>query len=179
MAGSEPALLQQEGPLMVRVAGLLLAGAFLALVGLVPAADNPPRGDKDKPEALPVAGNWKVYLQFTQRSTKPFFMVRLNNKDGNWTGTAVKDAALGQIPDPAIEKIAVGDGKLTFTLKLKTETLPFEILLPKDAGDKPYGTVLMSQSPEPVMLEKTTLKSLDTFEVNKEIITKSSNPAEV
>jgi hypothetical protein len=106
-------------------------------------------------------------------------MVRLNSKDGNWTGTAVKDPALGQIPDPAIDKIAVADGKLTFTLKLKTETLPFEIRLPKDAGDKLYGTVLMGQNAEPVMLEKTTLKSLDTFEVNKEIVAKSSNPVEV
>jgi hypothetical protein len=37
----------------------------------------------------------------------------------------------------------------------------------------------MNKSPEPVMLEKTTLKNLDSFEVNKEILAKSSIPAEV
>src|SRR5713101_6593211 len=109
--GPEPAHLQEKGPLMVRAAGLILAAALLALVGFLPAADDKPRGDdKDKPEAMPVAGNWKVYLQFTQRNTKPFFIVRLEEKDGKLTGSAGKAYDLQNLPAPTIDKIAVADG---------------------------------------------------------------------
>ena len=150
---------------MVRGTSVLLAGLVLALAGAAHAADAPP-----------IAGNWKVFLQFSQQPTKPFWILKLETQEGKWIGTV---SSMQGLPETAIDKIAVKGGKLTFTLKLAEDTLPFEIKIPKEAGDKMYGVVLLNKRANPVALEKTTLKSLDSFEVNKEILAKTGGSAEV
>ncbi len=159
---------------MVRTATILFAGAFLALAGLVPAADNPP-ADKAKPEVVPVAGNWKVTLPF-QGGNRAFWLVKLDEDQGKWTGAV---SATQGLPETTIDKVAVTGEMLTFTLKLGSDTLPFEIKLPKGPTDKLLGTVLIEKKANPVQLEKTTLKSLDSYEVGKEIMAKQSGTAEV
>ena len=65
--------LRQKESHMVRVMGALLAGLLLAQAGPVRAADESP------------AGSWKLTLPFQGAS----WLVKLESKDGKWTGTAL------------------------------------------------------------------------------------------
>jgi hypothetical protein len=159
---------------MVRTTVILLAVAFLALAGFVPAADNPP-DDKAKADVAPVTGNWKVILPF-QGGNRPLWLVKLDFAQGKWSSSV---SATQSLPETTIEKVAVTGDTLSFNLKLGGDTLPFEIKVPKEQTDKMLGTVLLEKKANPVQLEKTTIKSLDSYEVGKEVMAKQSGTAEV
>ena len=67
--------------------------------------------------------------------------MKLESKDGKWTGTAT--AAEGT-PEAAVEDVSVADGVLKLSLKLDKEglALPFEGALPKE-GDKIRGSIVL------------------------------------
>ena len=128
---------------MVRTLGALLAGLLLAQVGAVRAAD-----------AASPAGTWIVTLPFNGAS----WQVKLESKDGKWTGTA--EAGDRRTPEATVEDVSVADGALKLTLKLpKAElSIPFEGALPKE-GDKILGTVSLQGKVFPAQFQKTTLIS--------------------
>lgn len=146
---------------MVRTLGALLAGLLLAQVGAVRAAD-----------AASPAGSWKVTLPFNGAS----WLVKLESKDGKWTGTA---EAGDKTPDATVEDVSVADGTLKLTLKLPKEDLsiPFEGAIPKE-GDKIRGTVSLQGKVFPAQFEKTTLTSFDPYEQQKEELAKQAGDAE-
>ena len=145
---------------MVRTLGALLAGLLLAQAGAVRAAD-----------AAPPAGSWKVTLPFNGAS----WLVKLESKDGKWTGTA--DAG-DKTPDATVEDVSVADGTLKLTLKLPKVglSIPFEGAIPKE-GDKIRGTVSLRGKVFPAQFEKTTLTSFDP-EQQKEDLAKQAGDAE-
>jgi hypothetical protein len=144
---------------MFRVTAALLAGLALLLPNAATAAD-----------ALP-AGSWKVILP-QQSPTRPFWLVKLETKDGKWSGTVTQMEGL---PKTTIEKITVANDVLRFNLKLREGmdevSLPVEVKVPKE-GDRMYGTVPLPPDKEirAVRLERTALTNLDNFELDKEIV---------
>ncbi len=147
---------------MVRTLGALLAGLLLAQAGAVRAADA----------AVAPAGSWKVTLPFNGAT----WLVKLESKDGKWTGTA---EAGDKTPDATVEDVSVADGVLKLTLKLPKEglSIPFEGALHKE-GDKIRGTVSLQGKVFPAQFEKTTLTSFDPYEQQKEDLTKQAGDAE-
>ena len=151
---------------MVRTLGALLAGLLLVQAGAARAAD-----EAAAQPAAP-AGSWKMTLPFQGAS----WLVKLESKDGKWTGTAV---AADKTPDGKVENVAVADGVLKFDLRIEQEdlTVPFEAAVPKE-GDKIRGSITLQGKAFPAELEKTTLTSFDAYEQLKEDLVKQAGEAE-
>ncbi len=147
---------------MARSLGALMAGLLLVQAGAVRAADEAP---------VP-AGSWKMTLPF-QGAT---WLVKLESKDGKWTGTA--DAA-EKVPAAKVQNVAVTDGVLKFDLRLEQQglTLPFEGAVPKQ-GDKIRGSVLLNGKAMPAEMDKTALTSFDPYDQLKEDLAKQAGTAE-
>jgi hypothetical protein len=143
--------------------GALLAGLLLVQTGAVRAADETP--------AAP-AGSWKMTLPFQGAS----WLVKLESKDGKWTGTAT---AADKTPDAKLDAMAVADGVLKFNIRIEQEelTIPFEASIPKE-GDKIRGSIVLQGKAFPAELEKTALTSFDAYEQLKEDLIKQAGEAE-
>ena len=139
--------------------GALLAGLLLAQAGPVRAADESP------------AGSWKFTLPFQGAS----WLVKLETKDGKWTGTAL---AGEKTPEAKVQDVSVVNGALKFTLKLERQgvSLPFEGAVPK-TGDKLLGSIALGGKVFPAQLEKTTLTSFDPYDVTKDDLAKQKGDA--
>ena len=163
---------------MVRAIAVLLAGALVALTGLVGAADKPADAEKAKPEAAAVVGNWKVVIP-AFAGDRPLWLLKLTEQDGKFTGEVSPNE---KVPPATIEKLVVAGGTMTFTFKVgaaNPEVFSFEIAVPKAASEKLLGAVTVpDKSMETVALEKTPLKKLDAFELNKEILAKNPDGPE-
>src|SRR6516162_1826780 len=149
---------------MARITWALLAAATLAAVAPLRAAEETP-GD-----------TWKV-LVHGQRGSQIFWLVKLQNADGKWTGKVV--AVNEQLPETTVSDVKAVDGLLRFTLKFGDQTLQFEGKAPEKDAKKFSGTLKQGSGMVPIDLERTTLTSLDPFELNKETLTQKTGGMEV
>jgi hypothetical protein len=149
---------------MARITWALLAAATLAAVAPLRAAEETP-GD-----------TWKV-LVHGQRGSQIFWLVKLQIVDGKWTGKVV--AVNEQLPETTVSDVKAVEGLLRFTLKFGDQTLQFEGKAPEKDAKKFSGTLKQGSGMVPIDLERTTLTSLDPFELNKETLTQKTGGMEV
>lgn len=149
---------------MVRVARAVCAALLLTLPGSVGAADTPT-----------LAGNWKVYIE-TGKDSDPWWLLKLENKDDKWTATVTP---ADKVPTAKVDNVGVDKDGLRFTLLTDKQTLTFQIKTPANAGDKLYGLAHAEPNFVPVHLERTTLTTLDSYELDKEYVQKNTGDTKV
>ncbi len=146
---------------MTRVSRMFLVSLVLAVPTVLLAADPP-------------AGSYKVVLPL--QGNRALWLLKLEAKGDTWTG----EAKAGPDVIPAkVEGIKVEKGTLQFSLNLGKGAFNFEGRVPTGKDAKIYGTVAMKGEVNPVILEPTTLTSLDPFEVSKEVLAKTTEGPEV
>jgi hypothetical protein len=151
---------------MVRRTSILLAG-FLLLVSL---------GTARPADAPPLAGTWKFILPL-QGGTKAWWLVKFENKDDKWTAAVTSTVA--RAPEATLEDVKVTADAVRFTVKLPEGAFQFEAKVPKDNSAKILGTISSKGSAIPAEMERTTLTSLDDFEINKETVATKNGGVEV
>ncbi len=139
---------------MVRTSWALLACALLALPALPAPADD---------EGL--AGTWKVTLPI-RGSERTLWLLKLQPKDGGWAGELAASAE--GLPETALTDLSVRDGVLRFALNLQSQRLRFEAKAPAAGAKKILGAVELGRQVLPATLVRTTLTSLDEYELDKE-----------
>jgi hypothetical protein len=144
---------------------MALAGLLLAGVGFLHAA-----------EETPPAGTWKITLPFLQSADRPQWLVKLENKDGKWTGS-VLDKAEGKTA-VALEKLSVTKESLRFTLKSPGQSVPCVFRLPAKTETKLYGVLTPGGRVIPAEMERTALTSLSETELLKETLAKAKENAD-
>jgi hypothetical protein len=149
---------------MARKTLALLVGLALLALGPAHGADEP---SKD---------NWKFTL-YLQGQPQVLWLIKLTNKDGKWTGQVAKSRE--GVPTTTLSDLAVSDGTLRFNLKIeKGPSFAFEGKMPADAK-KITGNVKQGSGVVPAEIEQTAMTSLDSFEVAKDQLAKSTNGVEV
>jgi hypothetical protein len=145
---------------MVRTFQAVLAGLLLAALGAVQAGD-------DKP-----GGTYK--LTFTAGGQpRTFWLVQLESKDGKWSGKVLSTPRdVEDLADSTLDNLTVSGQRLRFTIKIRGNEFPFEGQLPKETGKRIYGVLTLNNRDYPAQLDPTKLPSLDSFEVNKEIVSR-------
>jgi hypothetical protein len=152
---------------MTRVVRLALAGLLLAGVSLVQAA-----------EETPPAGAWKITLPLAEKiGDKPLWLLKLDNKDGKWTGSVSAHAE--GMPEATLENLSVTKDRLRFALKMPNLTFPFEFRLPAEKTSKLYGYFKQRSSVNPAEMEQTALTSLDELDLLKETLATRKDNATV
>jgi len=94
-------------------------------------------------------------------------LVHLESADGKWTVKMIEGGM--KLSDPK-----VADGMLRFTLSAEDGAFKFEGRLPKGDAKMITGSVEVGDRAIPVELERTNLKALDEFELQKEALTKAT-----
>lgn len=133
----------------------LVAGLVLAMATLTHAADSTP------------AGTWKIPMP-TQEGLQVFWLVKLTEADGKWTGAIV--AAAEGLPKTTLEALNVTKDLVSFRLVIKGDKLPFE-MRPAD-GDVMLGSARLGGRAQPLKFERTSLTAVDPFELDKEKVAK-------
>ncbi|OAI54805.1 hypothetical protein AYO44_03005 [Planctomycetaceae bacterium SCGC AG-212-F19] len=145
-----------------------MTAGWLALTGVALAADSVP------------AGNYKFTLH-VQGQQPTLWLLKLDTKDNKVIGEVIGNRA--QVPPAKLLDLVVKDGVLRLTMELKTKQpvkIAFEGKVPSDPGAKKItGSFLQGSEILPAVLELTPLTSLDSFEVNKEILAKTDPGPEV
>jgi hypothetical protein len=149
---------------MARITWVLLVAVTLAVGAPLRAADEAP-GD-----------TWKV-LVHGQSGPEIFWLVKLQNVDGKWTGKVV--AVNEQLPETTLSDVKAVDGLLRFTMKFGDSTLQFEGKAPEKDAKKFSGTLKQGSGMVPIDLERTTVTSLDPFELTKESLAQKAGGMEV
>ncbi|MFN4260191.1 MAG: hypothetical protein ACK4RK_12915 [Gemmataceae bacterium] len=140
---------------MVRWSKVLLMGLLLAVCGALWAADDGP------------AGTYK--FTFTaQGQTRTFWLVQLEEKNGQWTGTVVSTQE--GIPPTTIDGLQVDGDRVRFQLSVQGEQFSFDGRLPKEKGKPILGSFELGGRLFLAELAPTKLKKIDRFELNKEIL---------
>ncbi len=152
----------------------LLAVLALVLCGSTQAADKAP------------AGTWKVTLQSQDLNSNPLFLVKLEEKDGAWSGKLVATAL--ESPRADLMNPSVKNGVLTFTLKVGDARISFEGKVAAEDATRITGSLQfppgflnpkLRRTLFPAALDRTTLTTLEDAAVLKDTIASSTNPAEV
>jgi hypothetical protein len=149
---------------MVRNAWALLVGVVLLVPGAARAADAAP------------AGAWKVTL-VVDDGRQVIWLLKIESKDGKWTGK-IADTTKG-FGASTLTDFSFKDDVLRFSVKMETRTgtmpIGFEGKVPKGEAQFIRGTLLNPQDVFLCELEPTAVKSLDPFELNKELLAKKPN----
>jgi hypothetical protein len=117
-----------------------------------------------------LAGNWKLTLLTPERPS--LWLLELASKDGKWTG---KMLAVGEkIVESSVTDLSVTGERLRFTIKTDKSDLKFEGIVPGDGAKLIRGSLQLEEL-VPVQLERTTLKTLDKYEIDKEIFAAQGN----
>jgi thiol-disulfide isomerase/thioredoxin len=148
---------------MARRSWALLAGVLLLLPALARGADPA------------LAGNWKFTLLnriFKGGEDYPtVWLVHFENQDGKWTGKILSTQE--GYPKATLSDLVVTDQTVKFNVSLKVDGAPgpwgFEAPLPKEGAKTIRGSLEVNEL-VPVRLDATTAKTLDSFELNKEIV---------
>jgi hypothetical protein len=148
----------------------LVVGMVLLVPSVVGAAEMAP------------AGAWKVsYLVDDARRT--LWLLKIESKDGKWTG-ALTATAKG-VGASTLTDFSVKDEVVRFTIKMKVQSgtliLMYEGKVPKGEAQVIRGSLLNQTGQELLLceLEATAVKSLDDFELNKELLAKKPNDPKV
>jgi hypothetical protein len=138
---------------MVRMSWAPLLGLLLAFPAL--AVDNPAP-----------AGNWKVILL---DQNKLAWLATFEVKDKKWTGKINETAE--DVPEVAIEAVAVDGDRLTFNLTTGRDVFKFVGKLPKGSTKQIYGTIFPEGRLSKALLavlEPTAVTSMK--EMSKELV---------
>jgi hypothetical protein len=142
---------------MARLQWALPAVLAVALAAPIQGADETP------------SDTWKVTV-YLQGQPQPLWLVKLQDKDGKWTGELT--ASNENVPKTTLSDLKVTDGLMHFTLKLGETTLHFEGKAPAPGVKKFHGTFKQGPGLVPVDLELTSLSTLNEFELAKEALAK-------
>jgi hypothetical protein len=124
-----------------------------------------------------LAGNWKVMLPLQGDTPQALWLMKLEQKDGKWTGTVLESAQ--DVPKADLQNLTVEKDQVRFGLKLPNLTISFEGRLPKEKETKILGSFTLRGNIGPAILESTTITSLDPFQLNKETLAKHKEGVEV
>jgi hypothetical protein len=144
---------------MARRTWALLAGVLLLLPALARGAD------------ADVAGTWKLTIlakigdEGEEKAT--VWLLRFENQEGKWSGKVLSTAE--GYPKATLQDLAITAEAIRFSLKTAQGTFAFDGLPPKEGTKAVRGSLSLGRL-VPARLDQTTLKTLDTFEVNKEIV---------
>jgi len=116
-----------------------------------------------------LAGNWKVSI-FEEGQQHNFWLIKLENKDGKISGTAL---GLRGVPASKISKIAVKGDRVTFNLSVDDKEFDFEGKLTKADPKKIMGSMRLGNRMIPAMLEATAART--AFEADKEFLARNPN----
>src|SRR6516162_3355341 len=144
---------------MRRIPWALLAGLLILLPGAGRAADQGP------------AGNWKMSL-YIEGKMQLLWLVQVESADGKVTAKMLDKTE--QAPKATISDARVADGMLRFTLSLGDSKFQFEGALPKGDAKTFAGSISRPGRALPAELERTTLKALDSFDLDKEALAKAT-----
>jgi thiol-disulfide isomerase/thioredoxin len=147
---------------MIRTSWPLFAGLVLALPAMGRADDR-------------LGGTWKVTLLVSKQPTP--WLVKLQSKDGKWTGKVVAHA--DDVGKTDLRDLSVGEQLVHFTLITPTQRIRFEGKIPREGAKAVLGSVVLRGEAIPARLEATTLESLDTFDVSKDILATHTDGPEV
>jgi hypothetical protein len=142
---------------MARIIGAWIIGLFL-LAGGAHGADG-----------AAGVGTWRVsILEGTEKLT--YWLVQLEMKDGKWSGKVL--ATADEVPPSTLEELSANADRLRFTIKMKGQTQGFtlEVKLPKEAAKTLYASISRGRLITTAVLEATTLKTLDNYELAKEVL---------
>jgi thiol-disulfide isomerase/thioredoxin len=121
------------------------------------------------------AGNWKLTV-FTEGQHITIRIMKLESKEGKWSGAiAASDLKRGSSP---LENLQITEDAIRFTFKHQGQDLSFEGKMPATKENKILGSIVMGRQMILAWLERTTLQSLDRFDVAKEIMNGSSDQPE-
>jgi hypothetical protein len=146
----------------MRRLNLVLATTLVLAVSALPA-----RGAADD---VITGTNWKVAF-LNQGRMLTLWIVKFDKKDGKWSGEVLATAENGP-PGSTIDKIEIKDGQFTFNITIQKQPLSFEGKIPVE-GKKMYGSLSLGGQMVPAELEPTKSKSLDSWDMNKEIVAKN------
>jgi hypothetical protein len=117
------------------------------------------------------AGNWKVSL-FVQGKMQLLWLVQIDSADGKLAAKVLDKTE--QAPKAKIGDVKLADGILRFTLTINETPLQAEVQLPKGEAKLLTGSASQPRGPAlPVEMERTSLKALDAFELEKEALAKA------
>lgn len=153
----------------MRRLNLVLATTLALAVSVLPALAAP--------DDTLTAGNWKVSF-LNQGRMLTLWIVKFDKKDDKWSAEVVATAEGGP-PKSEIEKVSVKDGQVAFSITIQKQPLSFEGKIPAEAGKKMFGSLALGGQMVPAELEPTKLKSLDAFDLNKEIVAKNESGPEL
>lgn len=139
---------------MLRTLPALLVGALL----LVPSRAT---------TAEPLAGNWKVTI-LNPDQPQTLWLIQLEQKDGKWTGSVL--AVPEPLPKFTLENLSLTPERLRFTLKTEGQSFTFDCRPPKEGSKVIRGSIAQDGQMVPCELEATTLKTLDSIEVDKDFL---------
>jgi hypothetical protein len=153
----------------MRRLNLVLATTLALAVSVLPV-----RGAAD--DAL-TSGNWKVAFLNNGRMLT-LWIVKFEKKDDKWSAEVLATAEGGP-PGSQIDKVGVKDGQVAFSITIQKQPLSFEGKIPAEAGKKMFGSLALGGQMVPAELEPTKLKTLDSYDVNKEIVAKGEGGADL
>jgi hypothetical protein len=146
---------------MVRLTGVLLAAAVLAIPSSLPAAEDD------------FAGNWKVVL--LGQAQRTYWLIRLDGRGGQWSGVILDRSR--RVPDTTVDDVRVSAEGVHFTLTFGDQKVHFEGTLPKGEPKTAFGSVDLDGDLVPARLEATRMRSFD--DINKEILSRKARGTEV
>jgi hypothetical protein len=149
---------------MARTKWALLIAVTLAVAAPLRAADDSP------------SNIWKVTVHI-QGEPQLFWLLKLQNADGKWTADVV--VANENLPKTTLSDLQAADGMLRFTLKLGETSMQFEGKAPDKEAKKFSGTFKQGSGVVPVDLERTTVTSLDPFDLAKDALFQKTGGIEV
>jgi hypothetical protein len=154
----------------------MIRATFVVLTGLVFACAAPVRAAEEVPAP---GGTWKVLLPLEKNlAGEALWLVKLEKKDGKWTGNVLANGAT--VRKATFEDLKVTKETVRFALKIPQQVFRFEFRLPAEQATKLYGTLTLSgNNATPAELEKTTLTSLDPFDLAKETLAQKKDGAAV
>lgn len=146
--------------------------AVLMVAGLAPAQEKAP------------AGTWKVSVTLRKTEETPFWLLKFEQKDGEWSGSVLA-SQIEDLGKNTVTQLSVKGDTLTFAVKAGDNRISFETKVFAGDADRMQGNLqfprgMLPQDVKrtlfPAVLERTTLTSLDQSEINKDIINNAKNP---
>ena len=147
---------------MMRVRFVLFSALLLALSGAALAADEAP------------VETWKVTFSQPGGQRMTGWLVKLQSKDGKWTGEVIDSRLPGATLD-----LSSADGLLLLTFKAGPQKFNLEAKAPQAGAKIMFGSMDFGGTRVPVELEPCASKSLDQYEMAKDTIARKSTGHEV
>lgn len=146
----------------MRTTSWILSILLLCVTGISHAAD------------VSIAGNWKMVDP--QDLDEPDHLLKLEQKDGKWTGSVV--ASRGATKG-SMAAFTANEKTLTFSLIDGGVRSNYTIVVPEKKADVLYGLTLRGETVIPVELHRTTLTSLNRSVLDREILKNSTSRPEI